>query len=78
MELVTGVLNKMGLLNLVVIGQKDDMIRVSISGREQWVGEGDTLQVLNEAWHVDSVNPVASDAKRILEPNKVVAVLSHQ
>lgn len=75
-ELITGVMNDMGVFKIVVTGQKDNMVRVSIHGREQWVGEGDSFTVLNDVWEVVKVNPVSSGKAYTLEPNKVVAVLS--
>ena len=75
-ELITGVMNDMGVFKIVVTGQKDNMVRVSIHGREQWVGEGESFKILNDVWNVVKVNPVAHSSEYILEPNKVVAVIS--
>lgn len=75
-ELVTGVMNDMGVFNLVVTGQKDDKVQISIHGREKWVGVGESFNVLNDVWEVVKVNPVSSGKAYTLEPNKVVAVLS--
>lgn len=75
-QILTGVVNKMGLLNLIVTGQKENLIRISIHGNEQWVGEGDSFHILNDEWVVKQINNVPSDSSRILVPNNVIAVVS--
>ena len=75
-ELITGVLNNMGVFNLIVTGQKEDKVCVSIHGREQWVSAGDSFNILNDVWRVDEVRPVGKVEGFTLEPNKVVAVIS--
>lgn len=75
-EIITGVINKVGLCNLVVTGQKDNMVRISVNGREQWVTEGDVFTIVSASWRVDKIYPVKYDDARILSPNETVAVLS--
>lgn len=75
-EIFTGVINNVGLFKLVVTGQKENSIRISINGREQWLHEGEDFRILNDEWHVDKIYPVSYDSGRILTPNKIVAVLS--
>ena len=75
-ELITGVLNNMGVFNLIVTGQKEDKVCLSIHGREQWVAAGDSFNILNDVWRVDEVRPVGKVEGFTLEPNKVVAVIS--